>query len=788
MGKSLVVVESPAKAKTIEKYLGKNFKVKASVGHIKDLPKSKIGVDIENDFQPTYQVIEAKKKVIDELRKIAEGAEAIYIATDPDREGEAIAWHVADEILPKAGKSKGKKKAEPATAKPIHRVLFNEITKKSVTDAIQHPIELRRNLFDAQQARRVLDRLVGYQVSPLLWDKVRRGLSAGRVQTVALRIICERERAIKAFVSEEYWSLDAIMEGSLPPSFEAHLTHFQGKKIKISNADESKRILESLRPSAHTLTKVTKKERRRHPYPPFITSKLQQEASHKLGFSASKTMTLAQKLYEGIELGEEGLVGLITYMRTDSVRVSNDAIAEARDLISQNWGKDFLPTSPNAFKTKKSAQDAHEAIRPTSALRTPESVKPFLEYDSFRLYELIWKRFIASQMTSAVYDQTSFEIVARTEAGDYGYRASGSLMKFSGFLKVYEAPVEEDLKAKKKDSDGDEEDESAGQMPDLQEGDILKVKEWKPEQHFTEPPPRFSDASLIKELEENGIGRPSTYAAILSNLVDKEYVQKDQRVYKPTDLGFIVCDVLIESFPNIFNVEFTAQMENELDDVEEGQKTYEKTLKDFYTPFSETLEKAKTQMRNIKRQEIPTDIACEKCGSTTIIKWGKRGEFLACTKYPECKFTSEFTKDETGRITLVKMESTGEKCDKCGSDMIIKTGRFGKFLACSKYPECKSTKTITTGVTCPECSTGMLVERRAKTGRNFYGCNKYPECKFATWEKPLKENCPLCQSPTLLVKISKAGSKIRCPKEACGYQRDESEAPTTFNPSENASH
>ncbi|QQR80474.1 MAG: type I DNA topoisomerase [Deltaproteobacteria bacterium] len=519
MTKSLVVVESPAKAKTIEKYLGKGFKVKASVGHIKDLPKSKIGVDIEHDFQPTYQVIEAKKKVIDELRKIADGVDVIYIATDPDREGEAIAWHVADEIV--AGHGKGKKKAE--NRKPVHRVLFNEITKKAVTEAIQNPIELRRNLFDAQQARRVFGSLGGYQVSPLLWDKVRRGLSAGRVQTVALRIICERERAVKAFIPEEYWSLDVLMEGSVPPPFEAHISHFQGKKIKISNADESKNILETLKKEIHTLTKVTKKERRRHPYPPFITSKLQQEASHKLGFSASKTMTLAQKLYEGIELGEEGLVGLITYMRTDSVRVSNDAIAEARDLVLQNWGKEFLPTSPNVFKTKKSAQDAHEAIRPTAASRTPESIKSFLEYDMFRLYELIWKRFIASQMTSAIYDQTSFEITA----GDYAYRASGSLIKFSGFLKVYEAPVEEDLKSKKKDSDtGEEDDESAGQMPDLKEGDILKIKDWKPEQHFTEPPPRFSDASLIKELEENGIGRPSTYAAILSNLVDKEYVQK----------------------------------------------------------------------------------------------------------------------------------------------------------------------------------------------------------------------------------------------------------------------
>lgn len=769
MAKALVVVESPAKAKTIEKYLGKGFKVKASVGHIKDLPKSKIGVDVQNAFEPTYQVIESKKKVIDELKKIAEGVDQIYIATDPDREGEAIAWHVADELLPKP-KSKKVKAETQATAKPIHRVLFNEITKKSVSEAIQNPIELRRNLFDAQQARRVLDRLVGYQVSPLLWDKVRRGLSAGRVQTVALRIICERERAIKAFVPEEYWSLDVIMEGGTPPSFEAHLTHFQGKKIQIPNAETSQKILADLKNAKHTLIKVTKKERKRHPYPPFITSKLQQEASHKLGFSASKTMTLAQKLYEGIELGEEGLVGLITYMRTDSVRVSNEAIAEGRDFILSQWGKDFLPETPNYYKTKKSAQDAHEAIRPTSALRTPESVKPFLEYDMLRLYELIWKRFLASQMTSAVYDQTSFDI----SAGDYTYRASGSLIKFSGFLKIYEAPVEDDFK-KKKEADTEDEDESSGLLPDLKEGSEITVKEWKPAQHFTEPPPRFSDASLIKELEENGIGRPSTYAAILTNLVDKEYVQKDQRVYKPTDLGFIVSDVLVESFPNIFNVEFTAQMENELDEVEEGSKTYQETLHDFYGPFSETLERAKTTMKNIKRQEIPTDIICEKCGSPTVIKWGRRGEFLACTKYPDCKFTSEFTKDESGKITLQKVEATGETCDKCGSDMIFKTGRFGKFLACSKYPECKSTKTVTTGVRCPECADGMLVERKSKAGRNFFGCNKYPNCKFATWETPLKETCPQCQGETLLMKSTKAETKIRCPKEKCGYERQQNQ-------------
>lgn len=761
--KSLVIVESPAKAKTIEKYLGKGYKVKASVGHIKDLPKSKLGVDIKKKFEPTYEVIAAKKKVIDELRKAASGADQVYLALDPDREGEAIAWHVAEEIY-KNEKAQKKGKAKTSTIKkPVYRILFNEITKKAIQESINNPQSLNKDLYEAQQARRVLDRLVGYQVSPLLWDKVRRGLSAGRVQTVALRIICERERAIKAFVPEEYWVMEVLLEGSVPPAFTAKLATHQEKKIKITTEAESSKIVKDLQGLSFILKHIIRKERRRNPYPPFITSKLQQEAAHKLGFSASRTMMLAQQLYEGVDLGN-GPVGLITYMRTDSTRLSPDAIGEARELILNKWGQDYLPEKPVEYKSKRGAQDAHEAIRPTSVAYTPESVKEYLEHDHFRLYELIYKRFIACQMMPAVFDQTTFEI----GAGDYGWRANGSIMKFPGFLAAYEAPVEEH---KTKDKT-EEDEEQEGVLPALQEGETLALKELKPSQHFTEPPPRFSDASLIKELEENGIGRPSTYAAILSNLVDKEYVKKEVRNYFPTDLGFIVNDILIESFPNIFNVEFTAKMENELDDVEEGRQTYQEALTGFYRPFEETLEKAKVNMKNIKRQEIATDLKCEKCQSPMVIKWGRRGEFLACTNYPECKYTREFTKDQDGNIKLQKLEVTGELCTTCGSQMIIKSGRFGKFLACSQYPNCKTTRAVSTGVTCPQCG-GNVTEKRTKKGRVFYGCSKYPTCKFASWDRLIKEACPKCGSPSLVAKATKTATTVKCPRENCDYTRAE---------------
>ncbi len=765
MGKSLVIVESPAKAKTIEKYLGKNFKVKASVGHVKDLPKSKLGVDVKKGFEPTYEIIATKKKIIEELRKAASTADQVYLALDPDREGEAIAWHVAEEIY--KGEKAGAKDKTKAVKKPLHRVLFNEITKKAVLAAIANPIDLNKNLYEAQQARRILDRLVGYQVSPLLWDKVRRGLSAGRVQTVALRLICERERAIKAFNPEEYWTIEAVLEGSLPPSFTAKLASFEGKKFKIANEGESAKILSALKDAPHLLKSIVKKERRRNPYPPFITSRLQQDASQKLGYSAARTMMLAQQLYEGVDVGEGDPVGLITYMRTDSTRISDEALTEVRQFIEEKLGKDYLPEKPLFYKNKKSAQDAHEAIRPTSVMRTPESVKPHVEEDLFKLYELIWKRFVACQMTQAVFDQTTFEITA----GSYGYRANGTQMKFAGFLSLYEAAFVAERKEKEEEAEEAEEAEKAAKtLPLLKEGETLKLLDTSPEQHFTEPPPKFNDASLIKELEELGIGRPSTYATILSTLVDKEYVKKEQRVFAPTDLGFIVNDVLIESFPDIFNVEFTAKMETELDEVEEGKQTCTEAVKDFYKPFQIALEKAKTNMRDIKRQEIATDLSCEKCNSPMVIKWGRRGEFLACTNYPECKYTREFERQEDGKLKLMKLEVTGELCSTCGSQMVIKSGRFGKFLACSKYPECKTTRAISTGITCPTCG-GALAERRTKKGRTFYGCSQYPKCTFATWDKPLKEACPQCGSPTLVAKSTKAATTVKCPRENCDYTR-----------------
>ncbi len=765
MAKSLVIVESPAKAKTIGKYLGRNFSVKASVGHIKDLPKSKLGVDLKKNFKPTYEVITAKKKVVEDLRKAASNADEVFLALDPDREGEAIAWHLAEEIYSQE-ETKSKKKTA-AVKKPIHRILFHEITKKSVTEAMKKPLELNKHLYEAQQARRVLDRLVGYQVSPLLWDKVRRGLSAGRVQTVALRIICEREREIKAFVSQEYWTLSAMMEGSKPPPFLAKLVTHEGKKLSIVNQEGADAIVRDLQGKPPVLKTITKKERKRNATPPFITSRLQQESSQKLGFSAARTMAIAQQLYEGIELGDEGPVGLISYMRTDSTRVSDEALKEVRDFIGEKWGPDYLPATPNFFKNKKLAQDAHEAIRPTSVLYTPDAVKEFLEEDQIKLYRLIWNRFVASQMSPAVFDQTTFDI----SAGSYGYRATGSQIKFSGFMAVYEQPVEEsDKKGGDEGEDGAEAQD--GILPLLEEGETLQIKEMKPEQHFTEPPPHFNDASLIKELEEKGIGRPSTYASILSNIVEKEYVKKELRIYSPTDLGFIVNDVLIESFPNIFNVEFTAKMEAELDDVEEGRQTYVEAMKGFYPSFEKTLEEAKVSMKNIKRQEIATDLICEKCKSSMVIKWGRRGEFVACTNYPECKYTREFQRMEDGSLQLTKLEVTGEFCAECASQMVIKSGRFGKFLACSRYPECKTTRSITTGIACPLCKEGALVERRTKKGRNFFGCNKYPTCKFATWDRPLKETCPKCSSPSLLMKTSKKGSSVKCPLETCDYSRE----------------
>ncbi|OGQ68071.1 MAG: DNA topoisomerase I [Deltaproteobacteria bacterium RIFCSPLOWO2_12_FULL_50_11] len=757
MAPSLVIVESPAKAKTIKKYLGRNYNVMASIGHIKDLPKSKLGVDVEKGFEPTYVVIKEKKGVIDKIIQLAAEADDIFLALDNDREGEAIAWHIAEEIETRL------KKKSKENKKGIHRILFNEITKKTIQESIKKPQKLDLHLFESQQARRILDRLVGYKVSPLLWERVQRGLSAGRVQTVALRLVCEREKEIRNFKSEEYWSFHASLKGSQGDPFQADLVSYQGEKLRVQDEKEAKFYVAGAQKRPFILQKITKKERQRHPTPPFITSKLQQDAARKLGFSPKKTMMLAQQLYEGMELDNEDIVGLITYMRTDSVRVSDIAIDEVRDFILDRYGKKYLPGSKNEYKGKKGAQDAHEAIRPTSALRIPEKVQKYLSKDQYLLYDLIWKRFVASQMTSAMYDQTSFDI----DSKEYGWRANGSILRFSGFLEVYSEGVDEK----------DEEEESGKILPDLKEGETLKLLEIKPLQHFTEPPPRFSEASLIKELEEDGVGRPSTYASIMSNIQDRGYVRKQDRRLFPNDLGMIVNDLLTESFPDIFNVQFTAQMENELDEVEEGKRTYVEVLTDFYTPFQKTLIEATKHMKNIKRQEIKTDLFCPECNSPMIIKWGRRGEFLACTNYPECKYTREFQRDEEGEIQLMKREVTGEMCAKCAGQMIIKSGRFGKFLACSNYPGCKTTRALTVGVGCPLCK-GKVVEKRTRKGRNFYGCSNYPKCNFATWDKPLKQSCPQCGSPFLIQKVTKtSGTQIKCPEKDCDYIRSTDEEP-----------
>ena len=744
MAKSLLIVESPAKARTIKKYLGKDFCVLASVGHIKDLPKSKLGIDIDNDFNPQYEVIKGKGNVIKDIKKEARLAEHVYLAPDPDREGEAIAWHIADEI-----KDKDK----------LYRVLFNEITKKGIEEAIQHPLKLNKDKFEAQQARRILDRLVGYQISPLLWDKVRRGLSAGRVQSVAVRIICDREAEIKTFVPEEYWSVTVKLEGSNPPPIEAKLIRIKGEKVKLGKEEETQALVNNIKDEDFVVKKIEKKARKRNPSPPFITSSLQQDAARKLGFSAKKTMMLAQRLYEGVELGSEGPVGLITYMRTDSTRVADEALENVRDYIQTQFGKEHLPKKARQYKTAKSAQEAHEAIRPTSMSYTPDMVKKLLEKDQFRLYQLIWKRFIASQMESAVIDQTAIDIVAK----DATFRATGSIVRFPGFMSVY-------TEGKDQEDEADKE----GLLPELREGEKMRLQELLPRQHFTEPRPRFSEATLVKELEEQGVGRPSTYAAIISNIQDREYVRLEKKRFHPTELGMLITTLLVENFSEIMNVAFTAKMENRLDEIEDGKENWIKSLRAFYDGFHTALETAKTTMRDVKREEIPTDIVCDQCGSNMVIKWGKNGEFLACPNYPECKNTTNFKRDPSGKIEIVKeeLELSSENCPKCGKQMVIRTGRFGRFLACSDYPACKGTKPFSTGVKCPTCGKGDLCEKRSKKGKIFYSCSEFPTCKVAMWEKPFPEECPLCKAPFLIEKQSKReGTTVRCYDKECGYMR-----------------
>ncbi len=750
MSSALIIVESPAKVKTIKKYLGPEFEVKASVGHIKDLPKSKLGIDIEHEFEPTYEIISEKKKVISELKKSAKNVDTIFLAPDPDREGEAIAWHVASEI----GRNKS-----------IYRVLFNDLTKKTVIAAIENPMELNRDRYEAQQTRRILDRLVGYQISPILWKKVRRGLSAGRVQSVAVRIICDREAEIQAFVSEEYWNITALLEGSNPPPFEARLTKIGARKSKITNETQAKKILEELQHASFIVKKVEKKEVKRSPAPPFTTSKLQQEASRKLRFTARKTMSVAQRLYEGIAVGEEGPVGLITYMRTDSVRVATEAQEEARDYVEKKYGKDFLPARAQIFKSSKSSQDAHEAIRPTSTIYTPQDIKQYLKNDEFQLYKLIWNRFMASQMNPAVFDQTGVDI----EADRCLFHAQGSIMKFPGFTVIYTETVENGEALN---------DAQYGKIiPEISEGDELALLSLEPQQNFTQPPARFSEATLVRELEEKGIGRPSTYAAIISTIQNRKYVTLEKGRFHPTELGTLVNELLVENFPNIMDVKFTASMENLLDMIEEGKTTRHETLEEFYTPFKSELEEAGEKMKDIKREEIPTDIICDQCKSPMVIKWGKNGKFLACSNYPACKNTGNIAQDENGAISKMQTETTDIICDKCGKNMVIKEGRFGRFLGCSGYPECKNTKPLDTGIQCPrEGCGGTLCEKRSKKGKTFFGCSNYPNCTYALWDRPIPEQCPACGHPFLVEKYYRGKGMIKtCPSKECGYKKQNAE-------------
>lgn len=761
MSKSLIIVESPTKARTITKYLGRGYQVVASVGHVKDLPKSKLGVDPDRNFEPQYVVIRGKSKFLTEIKQKAKQVDNIYLAPDPDREGEAIAWHIAEELNGKGPH--------------IYRILFNEITKTAIKQALESPGTIDMKKVNAQQARRVLDRIVGYMLSPLLWKKVRRGLSAGRVQSVAVRVICERESEREAFQTTEYWTLTATLQGQHPSAFEARLQEVGGQPVEIHTSEEADRILHALAGATFTVSDIEKKEKRRNPPAPFITSRLQQEAARKLRFAAKKTMLLAQKLYEGVEIGQEGQVGLITYMRTDSTRVSAESQAEARTLIQSRFGEEYVPATPNVYKTQKAAQQAHEAIRPTSVARDPEDLATVLDTDLYRLYNLIWNRFVASQMTKGLDQITKIEI----DAQEYRFRATGTVEKFDGYRRVYVEGRDAPATSAPAAQEGQESEEEDKRLPELVVGEQLTLLQGEgqgllPKQHFTQPPPRYNEALLIRELEDKGIGRPSTYAAIISTIQDRLYVEKEEARFKPTELGRMVNERLIRHFPDVFDVAFTARMETELDEIEEGGKDWVTTVKEFYTPFVKDLVQAEDKMEGLKGKEEPTEIVCEKCGSRMVIKWGRHGYFLACPSYPECKNTKQFTKDENGTICIVEkpVETSDEKCERCGNPMVVKKGRFGGFLACSNYPECKTTKPLTLGVKCPApgCQ-GDLVQKRTKKGRTFYSCSQYPTCSFALWDRPLNKPCPHCQAPFLIEKVSKqSGRTIQCQNQDCGYK------------------
>jgi DNA topoisomerase-1 len=731
-GSALVVVESPTKAKSIGKYLGRGYEVKATIGHLRDLPTRKLGVDVENNFEPQYVTIKGKTQTLADLKKSAKRASAIYLATDPDREGEAIAWHVADQVDSSA---------------PVHRVLFHEITKEAVKEAMNKPGRIDDRLVNAQQARRILDRLVGYKASPILWQSIKTGLSAGRVQTVALRLIVERERAIRAFTPEEYWSIaaDCAKGGQ---AFTAELKKIDGHNPQLGNEAAARRVVADLRQLPFVVTKVEKRNRRKRPAAPFTTSTIQQEAAKKLGFSARRTMRAAQDLYEGIEIGDEGPVGLITYMRTDSVRVSDAAMENVRSFIGNNYPGPYLPETPNSYSSRAArVQDAHEAIRPTDVRRRPEEMQRFLEPDQFRLYQLIWQRFVASQMTPAVYDMT----VVDFDLGRYLMRTSGSVLLFDGFHVVY---------TETREAEEGKSVEDLSPIPVLEVGERVEVKQITPSQHFTEPPPRFSEASLVKELERLGIGRPSTYAQIISTLTAREYVKLEQRRFTPTELGETVERIMVDSFPSIFNVEFTSAMEGELDKIEEGELKWQAVLSDFYGPFSKALKEVNfgaivAEAHGLDTEELARE-KCPKCGSQVELRTGRFGPYFACVKYKDtCDYVKSLKK------ARAPDRPTDEKCHLCQAPMVIKTGRFGEFLACTRYPECKGTRSIPLGMKCPKCDVGDLAERRTKKGKSFWGCIRYPACDFSTWNRPVLETCPNCGWVGMEKKISKAEGETR---------------------------
>lgn len=765
--KSLVIVESPAKARTLNKILGKNFNIKASIGHVKDLPLNDLGVDINNNFKPHYQTISGKEKILRELKKEAKNADSIYLATDPDREGEAIAYHIAEEI---------KKQIK---SKLVYRITFHEITKKAVEEAIQNPGSVNLDKVFAQQARRILDRLVGYNLSPFLWKKVKKGLSAGRVQSVALRLIVEREKEIKRFIKEEYWTIEALFQHysvtdsvTSPSQFKARLYKFRdllivdrdkkGKeRFLIRDEKEANDILTLLKDKEYRIVKVETKQKKKYPSPPFITSTLQQEAARRFKYSAMKTMKIAQELYEGIELGSEGSFGLITYMRTDSVNVAQEAQRWARDYIKLNFGKEYVPDKLPQYKNKKTSQEAHEAIRPTYSDKSPEKVKPYLTKEQYNIYSLIWNRFIASQMSPAQLEQTVFFIEPFDSALDLKgteFRASGTVIKFLGFMSLY------------KEANDEISEEDEGILPLLQENSLLKLLGIEPIQHFTQPPPRYSEATLVKVLEEKGIGRPSTYATILATIQDRKYVKKEEGKFIPTELGMIVSDLLVAKFPDLMDVSFTARMEDNLDEIENSNLNWVEVVRDFYIPFQQELEKAIKDTEKVKPVDIPTDLICEKCGQKIVSRWGKHGRFLACSGYPKCKNTKQIN-DSIG-VNDREPETVNENCEKCGKAMIVRNGKFGKFLACSGYPDCKNTKPFSLGIQCP-VDGGDILERKTKKGKLFWSCSNYPQCTFATWYRPISQSCPECEKGLICEKVDKSGKTIHfCISKDCNYSEE----------------